>query len=52
MEPRDVHLFWHAAHDNDPANRWLRENLAATFQEQQCKTPSNSSIYSRFKYLI
>ncbi|WP_137936976.1 LysR family transcriptional regulator [Chitinivorax sp. B] len=27
----DVHLYWHANVDNDPANRWLREQLAELF---------------------
>ncbi|HEX2530699.1 MAG TPA: LysR family transcriptional regulator [Burkholderiaceae bacterium] len=28
MPPFDVYLYWHANVDNDPANRWLREQLA------------------------
>lgn len=45
MEPQDVYLFWHAARDNDPANRWLRESLLTIFEERQRQAPSKSSIY-------
>jgi DNA-binding transcriptional LysR family regulator len=24
-----IHMYWHAASDNDPANRWLREQVLA-----------------------
>ncbi|MCG3169988.1 MAG: PCP degradation transcriptional activation protein [Pseudomonadales bacterium] len=33
MEPQDVYLYWHAARENDPANRWLRNNLLAILRE-------------------
>jgi DNA-binding transcriptional LysR family regulator len=29
----DLFLYWHASADNDPANRWLREQIIAHFQE-------------------
>jgi DNA-binding transcriptional LysR family regulator len=32
MPPFDVYLYWHANVDNDPANRWLREQLIQSFQ--------------------
>lgn len=27
----DVHLYWHASAENDPANRWLRHQLERAF---------------------
>ncbi|MES2258212.1 MAG: LysR family transcriptional regulator [Pseudomonadota bacterium] len=29
---QDIFLYWHASADNDPANRWLREQVIAAFQ--------------------
>lgn len=34
MPPFDVYLYWHANVDNDPANRWLREQLVRSLQIQ------------------
>ncbi|GGF12961.1 transcriptional regulator [Aliidongia dinghuensis] len=31
MPPIDVHLYWHASTDRDPANQWLREELVRAF---------------------
>lgn len=31
MPPLDAYLYWHANVDNEPANRWLREQLALAF---------------------
>lgn len=31
----DICLYWHANADNDPANRWLREQLITQFASQQ-----------------
>jgi DNA-binding transcriptional LysR family regulator len=31
MPPIDVHLYWHASTDKDPANQWLREELVRAF---------------------
>lgn len=31
MPPLDAYLYWHADADRDPANRWLREQLATVF---------------------
>jgi DNA-binding transcriptional LysR family regulator len=28
----DIYLYWHATADDDPDNRWLRENLVEIFQ--------------------
>ncbi|MBV2191908.1 MAG: LysR family transcriptional regulator [Azonexus sp.] len=28
----DIYLYWHAAADDDPDNRWLRQNLVEIFQ--------------------
>jgi DNA-binding transcriptional LysR family regulator len=28
-QPLDVHLYWHANVDYDPANQWLREQCIA-----------------------
>lgn len=35
MEVRapDLFLYWHASAENDPANRWLREQVIASFQQ-------------------
>ena len=30
-QPLDVHLYWHANVDYDPANQWLREQCIALF---------------------
>lgn len=32
INARDIFLYWHASAENDPANRWLRENIIASFQ--------------------
>ena len=29
---QDIFLYWHTSTENDRANQWLRENIAATFQ--------------------
>jgi DNA-binding transcriptional LysR family regulator len=31
MPPLDAYLYWHAGVDNEPANRWLREQVVASF---------------------
>ena len=31
-QPLDAHLYWHASADDDPANRWLREQFASLIQ--------------------
>lgn len=31
MPPLDAYLYWHASVEREPANRWLREQLAASF---------------------
>jgi DNA-binding transcriptional LysR family regulator len=31
MPPLDAYLYWHASVDNEPANRWLREQVVASF---------------------
>lgn len=32
MPPMDAYLYWHASVDNEPASRWLREQLIATVE--------------------
>ena len=32
LPPFDVYLYWHANVDNDPANRWLREQVMQSLQ--------------------
>ena len=32
LPPFDVYLYWHANVDNDPANRWLREQVVQSLQ--------------------
>jgi len=32
MAPIDVHLYWHASTDKDPANQWMREELVRAFE--------------------
>ena len=29
VEPLQWNLFWHRSAENDPANQWLREQIAA-----------------------
>jgi DNA-binding transcriptional LysR family regulator len=31
MPPLDAYLYWHASVENEPANRWLREQLTRSF---------------------
>lgn len=31
LSAHDIFLYWHASSDNDPANRWLRDNIVSTF---------------------
>lgn len=33
----DVYLYWHESRDNDPANRWLRENIMALLKKKPGK---------------
>ena len=33
MPPLDAYLYWHANVDKEPANRWLREQLAQAFED-------------------
>jgi DNA-binding transcriptional LysR family regulator len=32
MTAHDIFLYWHASAENDQANRWLRDNIIASFQ--------------------
>ena len=32
MAPIDVHLYWHASTDKDPANQWMRDELVRSFE--------------------
>jgi len=32
MPALDIHLYWHANVDTDPANRWLREQVMQVMQ--------------------
>jgi DNA-binding transcriptional LysR family regulator len=34
MPSLDAYLYWHANVDNEPANRWLREQVIAAFSEK------------------
>ncbi len=31
ISAHDIFLYWHASAEHDPANRWLRDNILATF---------------------
>jgi DNA-binding transcriptional LysR family regulator len=33
VPPVEVHLYWHTSSDTDPANRWLREQIAEVARE-------------------
>ena len=33
MPPLDAYLYWHANVENEPANRWLREQLVRSFEK-------------------
>lgn len=35
LEAVEIFLYWHASADQNPDNRWLRENLCAIFQEPE-----------------
>jgi DNA-binding transcriptional LysR family regulator len=35
---RDIYLYWHGGAQSDPANRWLRDHIAASFN-----SPAHSS---------
>lgn len=35
LPAQDIYLYWHANADNDPANRWLREQLIKSFKHSQ-----------------
>jgi len=47
----DVHLYWHASAENDPANRWLREQLEKAFTQSPRKGPSQSVPRVRREYV-
>lgn len=32
MQPMDAYLYWHASVDQEPANRWLREQIIQSFE--------------------
>ena len=40
IAPIESHLFWHSSADQDPANRWMREQLLQVAQ-QISQTSSN-----------
>ena len=33
ISAHDIFLYWHASAEHDPANRWLRDNIIATFHD-------------------
>ena len=33
VSAHDIFLYWHASAENDPANRWLRDNIIASLAE-------------------
>ena len=33
LQTLDIHMYWHESADNDPANRWLREQISKTAEE-------------------
>lgn len=37
LPPLDVYLYWHESRENDPANRWLREQVIGLFRPQTGK---------------
>jgi DNA-binding transcriptional LysR family regulator len=34
LAAKDMFLYWHASAEDDPANRWLREQICRSFQRQ------------------
>lgn len=40
IDPIESHLFWHASADQDPANRWMREQLLLVGQQLSTPQPS------------
>jgi DNA-binding transcriptional LysR family regulator len=40
LQTLDIHMYWHESADNDPPNRWLREQIAKVVEESmQASTP-------------
>ena len=33
LQTLDIHMYWHESSDNDPANRWLREEITRIAEE-------------------
>ena len=33
LQSLDIHMYWHESADNDPPNRWLREQIAKVVEE-------------------
>jgi DNA-binding transcriptional LysR family regulator len=33
LQTLDIHMYWHESADNDPPNRWLREEIARIVDE-------------------
>jgi len=33
LQTLDIHMYWHESADNDPANRWLREQITKVVEE-------------------
>ena len=33
----ETHIFWHESTDQDPANRWMREQIIELSQQIQCQ---------------
>ena len=42
----ETHLYWHESTEQDPANRWMREQLVELCQQQvaQEKKSANASL--------
>lgn len=44
LPPFDVYLYWHANVDNDPANRWLREQVLQSFTSPMTPFPAAAGL--------
>ncbi len=54
LQTLDIHMYWHESADNDPPNRWLREEIARIVDESlnvtaelAAKAPTKKRLQSR-----
>jgi len=42
LQTLDIHMYWHESADNDPPNRWLREEITRIVEESMNAAPAQN----------